>query len=130
MSKSEALAPAPAPAPAPAAQPLSSLMPPLGASDDGDSVYGGSAAGSDTTLLMSSIMRYRKENGRTYNSCGSAEYWGPNDSDAQGQGSNPPSLDILPHHLPAELYAGISPYATNRSRETFGEDGDDFVPER
>lgn len=92
MGKYHVKSEAPAPAPAPAAQPLSSLMPPLGASDDGDSVYGGSAAGSDTTLLMSLITRYRKENGRTYHSCGSAKHWGPNDSDAQGQ-------QVLTRHL-------------------------------
>src|SRR5580658_1200803 len=39
-------------------------------------------------------------------------------------------LQIRPHNLPARLYAGISPKATNRSRENFGEDADDFVYER
>jgi cytochrome P450 len=39
-------------------------------------------------------------------------------------------LKIGPHHLPKGLYAGISPRAMNRSKEIFGEDADDFVPER
>jgi hypothetical protein len=71
------------PAPAPAARTLPSLLPPLGASDDDGSVYGGLAAGSDTTSLMSSITRYREENGRTCHSHGSTEHWGSNDSKAQ-----------------------------------------------
>jgi cytochrome P450 len=37
---------------------------------------------------------------------------------------------LEPHHLPAGLYAGITPCATNRSREISGEDADDFMPER
>jgi SAM-dependent methyltransferase len=86
MSNSEA------PVPAPAAQTLPSLLHPLGASDDDDSVYGGSTAGSDTTSLKSLITRYREENGRTYHSYGSTEHWGPNDSDAQDQ-------QDLTHHL-------------------------------
>ena len=76
----------------PAAQTLPSLLHPLGASDDDDSVYGGSTAGSDTTSLKSSITRYREENGRSYHSYGSTEHWGPNDSNAQDQ-------QDLTHHL-------------------------------
>jgi Methyltransferase domain len=79
-------------APAPADQTLPSLLDPLDASDNEDSVYGGSTAGSDTTSLMSSITRYREENGRTYHSYGSTEHWGPNDDDAQDQ-------QDLSHHV-------------------------------
>jgi hypothetical protein len=71
---------APAPALAPAAQTLPSLPPPLDASDDDGS---GLAAGSDTISLMSSITRYRKEDGCSYHSYGSIEHWNSNDGDAQ-----------------------------------------------
>ena len=39
-------------------------------------------------------------------------------------------IDIGPHHLPRGYYAGVSPCAMNRSKEIFGDDADDFVPER
>ena len=60
--------------------------------DDADSAYAGSIAGTDTTSLLSSIARYREENGRTYHSFGSSEHWGPNDEKAQDQ-------QDLSHHL-------------------------------
>jgi len=46
---------------------------------DGDSALG---AGSDTTSVMSSVLKYRLENGRTYHSYKATEgvnYWLPND---------------------------------------------------
>ena len=51
-----------------------------GDDNDGSSVYGG--AGSDTTSIMSSVLRYRYENGRTYHSYKANEgvsYFLPND---------------------------------------------------
>ena len=70
-----------------------SLLPPFDAEeDDADSAYGGSVAGTDTTSLLSSIARYREENGRTYHSYGTVEHWGPNDDKAQDQ-------QDLSHHL-------------------------------
>ena len=62
------------------------------APDELDSAYAGSIAGSGTTSLKSSIAQYREENGRTYHSYGSTEYWGPNDEKAQ-------DLNDLSHYL-------------------------------
>lgn len=45
--------------------------------NDADSAYAGSARGSATSTLASSIMKYREENGRTYHSYGSTEHWVP-----------------------------------------------------
>ena len=39
-------------------------------------------------------------------------------------------IEIGPYHLPKGLYAGISPRAMNRSKEVFGDDAEEFVPER
>ncbi|KAI5364222.1 Putative S-adenosyl-L-methionine-dependent methyltransferase [Septoria linicola] len=60
--------------------------------NDADSGYAASITGTDTTSLLSSIARYREENGRTYHSYGSTEHWGPNDDKAQDQ-------QDLSHHL-------------------------------
>ena len=39
-------------------------------------------------------------------------------------------IEIGAYHLPGGLYASISPCAMNRSKDVFGEDADDFVPQR
>ena len=62
------------------------------APDQVDSTYATSIGGSETTSLKSSVNRYREENGRTYHSYGSTEYWGSNDEAAQDQ-------QDLSHHL-------------------------------
>jgi len=53
--------------------------------DGDDSAYAPSLVGTDSTSIKSSIMEYRKENGRTYHSYGSKEYYGANDEAAQEQ---------------------------------------------
>ncbi|CAK4004182.1 S-adenosyl-L-methionine-dependent methyltransferase [Lecanosticta acicola] len=83
----------PVPEPAAASDYAPSLLAPFNENeDDADSAYGGSSAGTDTTSLLSSIARYREENGRTYHSYGTFEHWGPNDEKAQDQ-------QDLSHHL-------------------------------
>ncbi|KAK3321507.1 S-adenosyl-L-methionine-dependent methyltransferase [Cercophora scortea] len=47
--------------------------------DDGDSAFGPSDQGSETTSLASSIYRFREENGRTYNAYKEGAYFLPND---------------------------------------------------
>lgn len=68
------------------------LVQPPEIEDGGSSDYGGSGGGTETASLVSSIMKYREENGRTYHAYGSTEYWGPNDERAQDQ-------QDLSHHL-------------------------------
>lgn len=48
--------------------------------DDGDSVFDQISAYSDTTSLTSSILNYRKENGRTYHAYKAGSYILPNDT--------------------------------------------------
>ncbi|EME42685.1 hypothetical protein DOTSEDRAFT_175929 [Dothistroma septosporum NZE10] len=94
MANNDANPPAGVPQPVGATSDIApSLLAPFGADeDDADSTYGGSVAGTDTTSLLSSIARYREENGRTYHSYGTMEHWGPNDDKAQDQ-------QDLSHHL-------------------------------
>lgn len=58
------------------------ITPEAPGSDAGDSTLGDEIA-SDTTSIKSWIRQYREENGRTYNSFGDQDYWGPNDEKAQ-----------------------------------------------
>ncbi|KAK4614001.1 Methyltransferase [Fulvia fulva] len=94
MADTNTNAPAEAPRPVETASAIAPiLLAPFNADeDDADSAYGGSVAGTDTTSLLSSIARYREENGRTYHSYGTTEHWGPNDDKAQDQ-------QDLSHHL-------------------------------
>jgi hypothetical protein len=52
--------------------------------NDGDSILEGSVSDqTESTTLNSSVLNYRKENGRTYHAYGSTQYYGPNDEAAQ-----------------------------------------------
>ncbi|PQE24910.1 hypothetical protein CJF32_00007262 [Rutstroemia sp. NJR-2017a WRK4] len=72
---------------------------------DADSILEGSVSDqTESTTLNSSVLEYRIENGRTYHSYGSTQYYGPNDEAAQMN-------QDLSHHLYTLILGGKLIYA-------------------
>ncbi|KAL3305946.1 methyltransferase domain-containing protein [Colletotrichum asianum] len=105
---STASAAATAPSPQPATQPSTIIEPtpepdqaPLEADDDGVSIDGYSTTDDSQASLRSTILDYRRENGRTYHRLSDGKYIMPNDEQEQER------LDIVNHiwvlHLDGEF---------------------------